>query len=136
MRTPPKPRGPSTFQGFLRIAERGAPFTCVDGRAFIRVPAQSYGGFHTLPVRSRAFRQRFFAQCFSEFDAIPSAQAFGAILHHLEAQAAREPERCEIRVPYRIDSRGISPLPKKFSSTSPTPKGSSSKSPPRAGPSG
>src|ERR1035441_4446481 len=88
-RTPPKPRGPSAFDAFLRIARRGVPFTALGGRAFITIAAQS--GYRSLPVRSRAFRQWFFDQCHSAYDTIPTAHAFGAILHHLEAQAARDP---------------------------------------------
>src|ERR1017187_4390266 len=97
-RTPPKPRGPSGFDAFLRIAERGTPFTAADGRAFLNVPTPSSGGHRPLPLRSRAFRQWFFDQCFAQCDTIPTAHAFGAILHHLEAQAARDPDRCHIRI--------------------------------------
>src|ERR1035437_4291256 len=92
MHTPPKPRGPSGFDALLHIAQRGIPFTAVDGRAFMRVPAQS----------------------FSAYDTIPTAHAFSAILHYLEAQAARDPNACNIRVPYRVDSRGISHTPEKI----------------------
>src|ERR1035441_6709811 len=80
MRTPPNPPGPSGFQAFLRIARRGAPFTSVDGRAFLTVPAQS-SGYRTLSIRSRAFRQWFFDQSLSEYETIPTARAFSAILH-------------------------------------------------------
>ena len=114
MHTPPKPRGPSGFDAFLRIAQRGVPFTAVGGRAFMRVPAQSFGGYRTLSIRSRAFRQWFFDQSFSGYETIPTAHAFSAILHYLEAQAARDPNACNIRVPYRVDSRGISHTPEKI----------------------
>ena len=87
-RTPPNPPGPSGFQSFLRIARRGVPFTSIDGRAFMTVPAQS-SGYRTLPIRSRAFRQWFFDQSLSEFETIPTARAFSAILCYLEAQAVR-----------------------------------------------
>src|ERR1035437_1729096 len=113
MHTPPKPRGPSGFDAFLRIAQRGVPFTAVGGRAFLRVPAQSFGGYRTLSIPSRAFRQWVFDQSFSAYDTIPTAHAFSAILHYLEAQAARDPSACNIRVPYRVDSRGISHTPEK-----------------------
>src|ERR1017187_4086877 len=105
VRTPPKPRGPSGFDAFLRIAERGTPFTALGGRAFITVPAQFSSGYLTLPIRSRAFRQRFFEQSFAEFDTIPTTHAFHAILRHLEAQAARDPNRCHIAVPDRKSTR-------------------------------
>src|ERR1035438_470676 len=114
VRTPPNPRGPSGFHALLAIAERGAPFTAVGGRAFISVPAQFSGGYLPLPIRSRAFRQRFFDQCFSLYDTIPTTHAFNAILHHLEAQAASDPHRCHIGVPYRVDSRGPFPTPEKI----------------------
>src|ERR1035441_4671586 len=86
VRTPPNPRGPSGFHALLAIAERGTPFTALGGRAFISVPAQS-GGHLTFPIRSRAFRQFFFDQCFSVYDTIPTTHAFNAILHHLEARS-------------------------------------------------
>src|ERR1039457_5170215 len=114
VRTPPKPSGPSGFDAFLRIAERGTPFTALGGRAFITVPAQFSGGYLPLPIRSRAFRQRFFDQYFAECDTIPTTHAFNAILHHLEAQAASDPHRCHIGVPYRVDSRGPFPTPEKI----------------------
>src|ERR1035438_8040539 len=114
VRTPPNPRGPSGFDALLRIAERGTPFTALGGRAFITVPAQFSSGYLTLPIRSRAFRQRFFEQSFAEFDTIPTTHAFHAILRHLEAQAARDPNRCHIAVPIRVDSRGPSPTPEKI----------------------
>src|ERR1035437_2176115 len=114
VRTPPKPSGPSGFDAFLRIAERGTPFTALGGRAFITVPAQFSGGYLTLPIRSRAFRQRFFDQCFSLYDTIPTTHAFNAILHHLEAQAARDPQHCNVGVPYRVDCRGPFPTPEKI----------------------
>src|ERR1039458_5873286 len=113
VRTPPNPRGPSGFHALLAIAERGTPFTAVGGRAFISVPAQS-GGHLTFSIRSRAFRQFFFDQCFSLYDTIPTTHAFNAILHHLEAQAASDPHRCHIGVPYRVDSRGPFPTPEKI----------------------
>src|ERR1035441_7877493 len=91
VRTPPNPRGPSGFHALLAIAERGTPFTALGGRAFISVPAQS-GGHLTFPIRSRAFRQWVFDQCFSLYDTIPTTHAFNAILHHLEAPAP-EPVR-------------------------------------------
>ena len=108
MRTPTQPRGPSGFDAFLRIAERATPFTSLGGRAFVTVPAQS-SGHRTLPIRSRAFRQWFFDQSLADYETIPTAHAFNAILHHLDAQAARDPDARDIRVPFRIDSRGLSP---------------------------
>src|ERR1035437_5673222 len=114
VRTPPKPSGPSGFDAFLRIAERGTPFTALGGRAFITVPAQFSGGHLTFPIRCRAFRQWVFDQCFSLYDTIPTTHAFNAILHHLEAQAARDPQHCNVGVPYRVDCRGPCPTPEKI----------------------
>src|ERR1035438_4470680 len=71
-------------------------------------------GFRTFAIRSRSFRQWFFDQAFNEFETIPTPHAFNAILHHLDAQAARDPQNCNIRVPCRIDSRGASPTPHKI----------------------
>ena len=107
------PRAPSGFHAFLRIADRGVPFLAVGGRAFMTVPALS-SGYHTFPIRSRAFRQWFFRQCVSDYDTIPTAHAFSAILRYLDAQAARDPNTRDIRVPYRIDFRGSSPTPEKI----------------------
>ena len=83
------------FESFLGIAQSGHAFTAVGGRAFITLPAQ-FPGHVTLAVRSRAFRHWFFDRCYSACDSIPSAQSFAAILHHLEARAARDPENCKI----------------------------------------
>jgi hypothetical protein len=77
------------------------------------VPAQS-SGYRTLSIRSRAFRQWFFDQSLSEYETIPTARAFSAILHYLEAQAACDPKTCKIRIPYRIDSRGLSATPERI----------------------
>jgi indole-3-glycerol phosphate synthase len=114
MRSSSQPHGPSGFAAFLRIAERGATFTAAGGRACISVPAQSLQGYHTLPLRSRAFRERFFAQCFAEYNTIATTHAFSAILHHLEAQAARDPLRCHIGVPTRVESWGTPASPEKI----------------------
>ena len=110
---PRSPRAPSGFDAFLRIAHRGVPFTAVDGRAFVTVPALS-SGYHTFPIRSRAFRRWFFDQSVSDYDTIPTSHAFSAILRYLDSQAARDPDTRGIRVPYRIDSRGSSPTPDKI----------------------
>ena len=110
---PRSPRAPSGFDAFLPIAQRGVPFTAVGGRAFMTVPVP-FSGYRTFPIRSRAFRQWFFDQCLSDHDTIPTAQAFNSVLRYLDAQAARDPNTCGIRVPYRIDSRGFSPTPEKI----------------------
>ena len=103
--TSPRPHGPTGFSSFDLILRRTAPFTSDDGRAFARVSAASPHGYRTLPVRSRAFREWFFAQSYAEYETIPTAHAFSAILYHLEAQAAADPQTRGIRVPRRVDSR-------------------------------
>ena len=52
MRILPKPRGPSGFDAFRRVAQRGIPFTAVGGRAFMTVPAQSLGDPTPRDVRA------------------------------------------------------------------------------------
>src|ERR1035437_2080507 len=68
-RTPPKPPGPSGFDAFLPIAQRGIPFTSVGGRAFMTIPAQSFG-YRTLPIRSRVCRPWFSGQSLSNYQTI------------------------------------------------------------------
>jgi hypothetical protein len=85
---------------FLDIAQRTRPFLARSGRAFATVAAGA--GCQSLPIRSRAFRQWFYAQSYGCLNTIPSAPTFAAILHHLDAQAARDPFNCNIPVPFRI----------------------------------
>jgi len=135
MHTLPKPRSPrppSGFDAFLRIARRGVPFTAVGGRAFMTVPAL-FSGYHTFPIRSRAFRQWFFDQCLSDYETIPTAQTFSAILRYLDAHAARDPTPAAFASPTASIPAAPSPLPKRSSSTSLIPRASSSKSLPMAG---
>lgn len=103
--TSPRPNGPAGFASFDLILQRTAPFTSDDGRAFVSISAGSPNGYLTLPVRSRAFREWFFAESYAAYETIPTAHAFGAILHHLEAQAAADPRTRSIRVLRRVDSR-------------------------------
>src|ERR1035438_1804908 len=110
---PSAPRGPAGFDAFLRIAQRGTPFTAVGGRAFMIVPAQT-SGYQALPLRSLPFRHWFFDQCRCQYETIPTAHSFSAIVHYLEAKAARDPHRCHVPVPYRVDSRGLSRTPQKI----------------------
>ena len=48
------------------------------------------------------------------------------ILHHLEAQAARDPQHCNVGVPYRVDCRGLSSPPDKILLDLANPEGQSS----------
>ena len=93
------------LKAFLRIADRARTFAAAGGRVFAVIPARNLG-CQTLAVRSQAFRHWFFDQCYIQYETLPSAPTFAAILHHLEGKAAREPETCNIRVPFRVDSRG------------------------------
>ena len=51
MHTPPKTRGTSGFDVFLRIAQRGIPWAAAGGRAFMAVPARSPGDHTPGSVR-------------------------------------------------------------------------------------
>ena len=94
------------FDQFLNVAQRTSPFLASGGRAFATVNAPIPVGVLALPIRSRAFRQWFFDQCYSTCNTIPTGQTFAAILHHLDAQAARDPADRNIVVPVRVASAG------------------------------
>src|SRR5258708_5500100 len=96
----------------IPIAQRGLPFTSADGQAFVRLDA-SNGGFYILPVRSPAYREWFLHRFFAEHDALPSPQAFCAILNHLEAQASQG-ENQRFLVWRRVGSRGPGAIPKQL----------------------
>jgi hypothetical protein len=89
----------AAYNGILQA--HTVAFTAIDGRAFVRID-----GRRIYPVRSRDFRSWFYDQVYTAFDTIPSAQAFGSVRRHLEAQAARDPDNCGIRVSRRVDTRG------------------------------
>jgi hypothetical protein len=99
---------PTPNKNPIRIADRATPFTSTGGRVFATVPADNLG-YRSLPFRSRALYDWFFTQFYSEFESIPSARAFVSVLHHLEAQAARNDNVTHIRVPMRIDFRSGQP---------------------------
>jgi len=82
---------PKGFNDLLPIADRGFPFTATDGRAFFAVRVLGGRGRRFLPLRSRAFRNWFFDQCYSLSGLIPTLHLFRSLLVHLEAQAARDP---------------------------------------------
>ena len=102
----------SDLQHLLSIARRGLPFTSSDGQVFVRLPAPSSHGF--FPVRSPAFRSWFLNQCFNEFDAVPSSQAFHAVICHLEAQAQQSEDNQRLAVWHRVGSRGAGPIPREI----------------------
>lgn len=103
--------GPSGFPAFDHMFEHALSFTSADGLAFVQVPAASFDGRRLLAVRSPAFRDWLFAQCYSLYQTIPTAHALSAVRSHLEAQAASDPARLNIRVSRRVSSRGYGPTP-------------------------
>ena len=76
-----------------RIVDRLNVFTSVANRPFVHVPCpENVTASRAVPLRSSAFRNWFFGQYWSEYDAFPSTQAFHSVLHHLEGRAfPREP---------------------------------------------
>jgi hypothetical protein len=99
----------SIAQG-LAIVEQGVPFTAADGQAFVRL-AVPYGGFYILPVRSSAYRDWFFYRFFNQYDSLPTANAFQAILNHLEARASQNEVNERLAVFRRVGARGPGLLP-------------------------
>ena len=95
----------------LRIASQGVPFTAADGQAFVRLPVHSSGGFYILPVRSPAYRDWLFYRFFAEYDTLPTAHAFHALLNHLEAQANENEDNQRLSVFRRVGARGRGPFP-------------------------
>ena len=108
------PKGPPGFEAMAEIARRCVPFTASDGRAFAQIPAEGSTGHKSMPVRSRAFREWFFAQHNGEHGVIPGQQAFSSLRYHLEAEGARDSGCRHIRVGRRIDSRGHGANPDKL----------------------
>src|SRR5712692_8496511 len=101
---------PSSVTPLLPIAQRGLPFTSEDGRAFFRL-AVPWGGYISFPVRSRAFREWFYHQFYVEYESVPTAHAFSAILKHLEAEASQG-EHHHYIVSRRVGSRGGAYIPR------------------------
>jgi hypothetical protein len=106
MRTSP------AIQAVLHIAGRATPFVSIGGRAFVTVPADNLG-FRAFPIRSRAFRDWFYAQYYADHETVPSAHAFSHAVHHLSAQAARDHRTTHVRVAMRVDFRSESTAPEK-----------------------
>jgi hypothetical protein len=106
MHRPPKPRGPAAFDALLPIADRTLPFQASDGRGFVRLRADSFGGFLYYPVRSRLFREWFDASAFADYTVIPTTRAFSDICRHLEAQGSRDPGTRGVPVFRRVASTG------------------------------
>jgi hypothetical protein len=107
-------RSSSALPYLLRIAQRGVPFTSSDGQAFVRLDGPASSGFFVLPVRSPAYRHWLFCQFFGECDAVPSAQAFQAVLNHLEAQANYVGDNQCLDAWRRVGARGADPVPREI----------------------
>ena len=105
-----KPSKP--LQRFESVLSRITAFTAADGRSFAIVPTGE--GHRTLAVRSTAFREWFSAQAFNAREEIPSHHAWSLICHHLESQSAADPDRRDILVGRRVDTRGSAPVPTKI----------------------
>lgn len=102
---------PDPFAPLLAIARRGLPFTASDGQAFVRLHAPSFQGFYTLPVRSRAYREWFFHEFYSQYDTLPGSRAFHSVLNHLEAEANHEDQNQRLAVWCRVGCRGAGIVP-------------------------
>jgi len=100
-------RKPSPIAHLIEIARQGVPFTADDGQVFVSVPVPPGC---TLPVRSPAYRDWFFYRVYAQYDAIPTANAFNAILNLLEAQANVD-ARQRFTVSRRVASRGPGYIP-------------------------
>jgi len=95
-------RKPSPIAHLIEIARQGVPFTADDGQVFVSVPVPPG---RTLPVRSPAYRDWFFYRVYAQYDTIPTANAFNAILNLLEAQANVDATQ-RFTVSRRVASRG------------------------------
>ncbi|MGA2270909.1 MAG: hypothetical protein ABSH44_20760 [Bryobacteraceae bacterium] len=97
---------PDSFAPLIAIAQRGTPFTASDGQAFVRLNAPSSQGFYILPVRSRAYREWFFHEFFTQYETLPPSRAFHAILNHLEAEANHNDPNQRLAVWRLVGPRG------------------------------
>jgi hypothetical protein len=95
------------------IAQQTLPFTATDGQAFVRLTYSS-GGWFTLPVRSQAFREWFFAAFYRDFGTPPTQSAYRMLLNHLESQATVDPLNQRRQVWRRIGSRGSFRAPERI----------------------
>ena len=99
------------FAPLIAIAQRGIPFTASDGQAFVRLNAASPEAFYILPVRSRAYREWFFHEFFAQYNTLPGARPFHAVLNQLEAEANHNDQLQHLAVWQRVGSRRCDPLP-------------------------
>ncbi len=100
----PKPPKPASLAPLLPFVRCAIPFTSTAGQAFLRLPEGD--GHLALPVRSRDFRDWFFRAFFAQYQSLPSAHAWHALLHHLEAAASAEPQNLRLQVGRRVASLG------------------------------
>src|SRR5579872_3731970 len=105
-----KPSKP--LQIFETVLRQITSFVAADGRTFAIVPAGA--GHRTLAVRSIAFREWFSATAFRALADIPNSHAWSLICHHLEAQPSADPDRRNIIIGRRVDSRGSGAVPAKI----------------------
>ena len=94
-----RPRCLPDFKAYRPILDEVTPFLTTGGRALVRLPSTPADPPRAFGVRSRAFRDWFFAQCDHHFDSVPTAHTFQAICRHLEARATVNPARRDIYVP-------------------------------------
>jgi hypothetical protein len=94
------------FAPLIAIAQRGIPFTASDGQAFVRLTTPSLEAFYILPVRSRAYREWFFHQFYTQYDTLPASRAFHSVLNHLEAEANHDAQNQHLAVWRRVGCRG------------------------------
>src|SRR5689334_10331700 len=95
----------SPLAPLLDIAEQGLPFTAVDGQAFVRLRHPA-GGCYVYAVRSQAYRDWFFYRFFAQYNSLPTANAFNALLNHLEAQANENDHNQHLPVFRRVGGAG------------------------------
>ena len=95
----------------IALVGRCEPFTAGDGRAFVRLPVYSSGGYYTLALRSRAFRDWFFHESYAQLSSLPSSREFHTLLDYLEAEARSDATRQRLEVYRRVGRRGAGRFP-------------------------
>jgi len=83
---------PHPFAKFTAILEPTLPFTAEDGQARLRIRLDC-GGFFTLPIRSQAFHDWYFAEFYGNYEYQPTPREFRAVVDHLQARAHHRDER-------------------------------------------
>src|SRR5260370_28687295 len=99
-------------QALLYHARAATPFSSEDGEAFASIPA-GIDSRRVLALRSTAFRDWLTNNFYAEYDTAPSAEAFLAALHTLEARA-RHGEMPTQRVDYPLCFEGDPFLPSRL----------------------